>query len=184
MSGLAKRACSLPNQARGHYAPHHNLLFQKKTPILWQGTLNFWQGPDQHIIVLQEKGATELTKGVLGAEDVEKAEGRPAPFKKKDAATDEAATEEAAGTAEASTAPAKKKKKKKKKAATSDAAALTAKADDAAGVVHNAPVYTLCCAKHMCDAHEDISSWPVLHQFFGIVLMQSAWKRSSSAVHC
>ena len=143
---------------------HPTTTWVHEPPISWQGTLNLWQGPDQHITVLQEKGATELTKGVLGAEDVEKAEGRPAPFKKKDTATVEAATEEAAGTAEASTAPAKKKKKKKK-AATSDAAALAAKADDAAGVIHNAPVYTLYCAKHTCDAHEDISSWPFLHKF-------------------
>lgn len=134
-----------PIKLEGIMHPTRTWIFQKKTPKLWQGTSNLWQGPDQHITVLQEKGATELTKGVLGAEDVEKAEGRPAPFKKKDAATDEAATEEAAGTAEASTAPAKKKKKKKK-AATSDAAALAAKADDAAGVVQNAPVYT-------CKAH-------------------------------
>lgn len=82
---------------------------------------------------MQEKGATELTKGVLGAEDVEKAEGRPAPFKKKDASNG-AATDEAAGAADAAAAaaPAKKKKKKKKAAATG-ASAVAAKTDEATG---------------------------------------------------
>lgn len=59
----------------------------------------------------QEKGAGELTKGVLSAEDVEKAEGRPAPFKKKDAAA-----EAPAAASDAAAVPAKKKKKKKKAA--------------------------------------------------------------------
>ncbi|CAL8463966.1 g3501 [Coccomyxa elongata] len=67
---------------------------------------------------LKEKGATELTKGVLGAEDVEKAEGRPAPFKKKEEGSkDAAATEAGVAAADAAAAPAKKKKKKKKAAA-------------------------------------------------------------------
>lgn len=75
------------------------------------------------VLLLQEKGATELTKGVLGAEDVEKAEGRPAPFKKKDEGNKAAgATEAGAAAADAAAAPAKKKKKKKKAAAATSGA--------------------------------------------------------------
>lgn len=103
--------------------------------------------------VLQEKGAGELTKGVLGAEDVEKAEGRPAPFRKKgekadaepgaaaaaaesdkpkevgnakdDVAKAEAKeTEPASAAADATAAPKKKKKKKKKAAAATEKAGI------------------------------------------------------------
>ena len=94
---------------------------------------------------LQEKGATELTKGVLGAEDVEKAEGRPAPFKKKDEGSkkDAVATEAGAAAADAAAQPAKKKKKKKKAAAGTSGAG-TKKGDEAskgasASVIVQAP---------------------------------------------
>jgi hypothetical protein len=110
------------------------------------------------MVFLQEKGATELTKGVLGAEDIEKAEGRPAPFKKKGEAEKDVAAmvadnaaassgskqaaaakvgkgakiEPVAEAAEGTAAPTKKKKKKKKKVARATAEEPPA---DEAGVI-------------------------------------------------
>ncbi|BDA49069.1 probable platelet-activating factor acetylhydrolase IB subunit beta at C-terminar half [Coccomyxa sp. Obi] len=82
--------------------------------------------------LLNEKGASELTKGVLGAEDVEKAEGRPAPFKKKDEGSkDAAATEAGAAAADGAAAPPKKKKKKKKAAAAAASGADAEKVEEA-----------------------------------------------------